>query len=85
MIVLTFKNEDDILDEMVAQCGADGPACFAYLETKYNSTSLAAAVKNLGAVMREPDRRARPDRRDRRDQQALFYSSSRTSNRRSRP
>jgi hypothetical protein len=54
MIVLTFKNEDDILDEMIAQCGADGPACFAYLEAKYNSTSLAAAVKNLGTVMIEP-------------------------------
>eukprot|EP00966_Prymnesium_polylepis_P137476 3176868-Prymnesium_polylepis.1 len=55
MIVLTFKNEDDILDEMIAhECGADGPACFAYLEAKYNSTTLAAAVRNLGTVMREP-------------------------------
>ena len=54
MLVLTFKGEDDILDEMIAQCNADGPACFAYLESKYNSTSLPAAVKNLGAIVREP-------------------------------
>eukprot|EP00966_Prymnesium_polylepis_P028939 671139-Prymnesium_polylepis.1 len=54
MLVLTFKGEDDILDEMMAQCGADGPACFAYLQGKYNSTSLPAAVKNVGAVIREP-------------------------------
>ena len=54
MLVLTFKGEDDILDEMIAQCNADGPACFAYLTSKYNSTSLPAAVKNLGAIVREP-------------------------------
>eukprot|EP00966_Prymnesium_polylepis_P160747 3715185-Prymnesium_polylepis.1 len=54
MLVLTFKGEDGILDEMIAQCGADGPSCFAYLEGKYNSTSLPAAVKNLGAFIREP-------------------------------
>eukprot|EP00966_Prymnesium_polylepis_P091698 2122594-Prymnesium_polylepis.1 len=54
MLVLTFKGEDDTLDEMIAQCGADGPACFAHLEGKHNSTSLAAAAKNLGAVIREP-------------------------------
>ena len=53
MLVLTFKGEDDILDEMMAQGGADGPACFAYLEGKYNSTSLPAAVKNLGEIIRE--------------------------------
>jgi hypothetical protein len=53
MLVLTFKNEDDILDEMISQCGTLGPACLAYLEAKYNSTSLAAAIKNLGAVVRE--------------------------------
>jgi hypothetical protein len=30
-----------------------GPACMSYLEDNYNSTSLAAAVNNLGAVVRE--------------------------------
>eukprot|EP00966_Prymnesium_polylepis_P051368 1188830-Prymnesium_polylepis.1 len=54
MIVLTFKGEDDILDEMMAQGSANGPACFAYLEGKYNSTSLPAAVKNLGAIVQWP-------------------------------
>ena len=39
---------------MVAQCGTLGPACIAYLESIYNSTSLAAAVKKFGAVAREP-------------------------------
>ena len=53
MIVLTIKNEDDILDEMIAHCGTYGPACLAYLEGRYNSTGLAAAVKNFGAVSRE--------------------------------
>eukprot|EP00966_Prymnesium_polylepis_P190423 4412904-Prymnesium_polylepis.1 len=46
-------HEDDILDEMEAQCGKLGPACAAYLEGIYNSTSLAAAINNLGAVVRE--------------------------------
>ena len=53
MLVFTFKGEDDVLDEMMAQCGANGPACFAYLESKYNSTSLPAAVKNLGVLIGE--------------------------------
>jgi hypothetical protein len=39
---------------MMAQVGANGPACFAYLEGKYNSTSLPAAVKNLGAIVQWP-------------------------------
>eukprot|EP00966_Prymnesium_polylepis_P035974 834616-Prymnesium_polylepis.1 len=46
MLVLTFKSEDDILDEMIAQCGAHGPVCFAYLESKYNSTSLPAGRRS---------------------------------------
>ena len=53
MLVLTFKDEDDILDEMIAQCGTYGPACLAYLEGQYNSTGLAATVKNFGAIVRE--------------------------------
>ena len=53
MLVLTFKDEDDVLDEMISQCGANGPASFAYLENKYNSTSLPAAVKNLGVLIGE--------------------------------
>ena len=38
---------------MKAQCGKLGPVCMAYLESTYNSTSLAAAINNLGAVVRE--------------------------------
>ena len=30
-----------------------GPACMSYLEDQYNSTTLAAAVNNLGGVVRE--------------------------------
>eukprot|EP00966_Prymnesium_polylepis_P192829 4469285-Prymnesium_polylepis.1 len=43
MIILTFKGEDDVMDEMEAQCGKLGPPCMAYLEDQYN-----AAVNNLG-------------------------------------
>eukprot|EP00966_Prymnesium_polylepis_P072903 1693006-Prymnesium_polylepis.1 len=43
MLILTFKGEDDVMDEMEAQCGKLGPACMSYLEDQYNSTSLAAA------------------------------------------
>eukprot|EP00966_Prymnesium_polylepis_P281578 6506094-Prymnesium_polylepis.1 len=53
MLILTFKGEDAIMDEMEAQCGKLGPACMAYLEGLYNSTGLAAAINNLGAVVRE--------------------------------
>ena len=53
MLILTFKDEDDVLDEMETQCGKLGPACMAYLERTYNSTSLAAAVNNLRGVVRE--------------------------------
>ena len=53
MLILTFKGEDDVMDEMEAQCGKLGPACMSYLEDQYNSTSLAAAVNNLGVVVRE--------------------------------
>ena len=53
MLILTFKDEDDVMDEMEAHCGKLGPACMSYLEDNYNSTSLAAAVNNLGAVVRE--------------------------------
>eukprot|EP00966_Prymnesium_polylepis_P161325 3728488-Prymnesium_polylepis.1 len=38
---------------MEAQCGKMGAACMAYLKDQYNSTSLTAAVNNLGAVVRE--------------------------------
>ena len=53
MLILTFKDEDDVMDEMEAQCGKMGPACMSYLEDQYNSTTLAAAVNNLGGVVRE--------------------------------
>ena len=53
MLILTFKGEDDVMDEMEAHCGKLGPACMSYLEDQYNSTSLAAAVNNLGVVVRE--------------------------------
>jgi hypothetical protein len=53
MLILAFKGEDDVLDEMEAQCGKLGPACMAYLESKFNSSSLAAAINSLGAIVRE--------------------------------
>ena len=40
MLILTFKDEDDVMDEMGAQCGKMGPACMSYLENQYNSTTL---------------------------------------------
>eukprot|EP00966_Prymnesium_polylepis_P081172 1880542-Prymnesium_polylepis.1 len=43
LLILTFKDEDDVMDEMEAQCGQLGPTCMSYLEDQYNSTSLAAA------------------------------------------
>ena len=51
MFVLTFKDNDDVLNEMTAHCGALGPKCIKYVMDRYDSSSIAVSVNNIGAIV----------------------------------
>eukprot|EP00966_Prymnesium_polylepis_P100560 2329158-Prymnesium_polylepis.1 len=51
LLILTFKDNDDILNEMTTHCGALGPKCMKYLKDRYDSSSLAVSLNNVGTVM----------------------------------
>ena len=51
MFVLTFKDQDDVLNDMTAHCGALGPKCIKYVLDRFDSSSVAVAVNNVGAII----------------------------------
>ena len=51
LLVVTFKDNDDVLIQMTSHCNALGPKCIKYLIDRYDSSSIAVIVNNVGAVI----------------------------------